>query len=247
MNQEVSGVEAGSGIDAEQTSGWTDSAMPAIMAELARRLHSDQNDYESTLATICESAKEGVPGAQDAGITLRIGRDELDSRGATGDLPAAIDRLQELLKEGPCVDAAFGEPVVRVDDMSIETRWPKFGPAAAEAGVGSMLSYQLWVEDVHLGALNLYSKQLSAFDASSDAIAEPLAAHASVAISSAKREKQLKEALVTRDVIGQAKGMLMERYSITPEAAFDLLTKLSQETNLKLRDISARLIEQPRG
>lgn len=125
--------------------------------------------------------------------------------------------------------------------MNTETRWSRFSPAAAMAGVGSMLSFQLWVEREHIGALNLYATESGAFELSSEEIGRPLAAHASVAISAARREHQLREALHNRDVIGQAKGMLMQRYSIDADKAFDLLTRLSQESNLKARDIAERI------
>ncbi len=226
---------------AVQEADATDGQLVEIMGELARWLHRDHNDLDSVLSTICEAARTGIPGARDAGITLFINRHEFESHGATGELPAVIDKLQEKIKQGPCVDAARDADVVRVNNMNTETRWPRFSPAAALAGVGSMLSFQLWVEREHIGALNLYATEADAFEPTSEEIGRPLAAHASVAISAARREHQLREALHNRDVIGQAKGMLMQRYSIDADKAFELLTRLSQESNLKARDIAERI------
>lgn len=220
-----------------------DARLSTIMGELARSLDRDHNDVDETFSGICEAAREGVPGAEDAGITLRHSRNEFSSHGSTSELPMLVDKLQEKLQQGPCVDAARDSDIVNVTNMKTETRWPAFSPAAADAGVGSMLSFQLWVEDSHMGALNLYSTKVDAFDESSTTIGRPLAAHASVALAGARREDQLRSALDSRDIIGQAKGMLMQRYSISADEAFDLIKRLSQESNVKARDIAERITE----
>ncbi|KAA0020081.1 GAF and ANTAR domain-containing protein [Antrihabitans cavernicola] len=220
-----------------------DVRLSTILGEIARTLQQDHNDLDATLNGICDAARL-IPGAEDAGITLLLNGSKLDSKGQTGPIPDKIDLLQERIKQGPCVDAARDQEMVRVDDMRTESRWPQFSPAAAAAGVRSMLSFQLWVEDSHLGALNMYSTTVNAFDESSEQIANPLAAHASVALAGARREEQLREAVDSRDLIGQAKGMLMQQYSINADQAFDLLTKLSQERNVKVRQIAESITER---
>ncbi|MFH5231721.1 GAF and ANTAR domain-containing protein [Antrihabitans spumae] len=218
--------------------------LSGILAELARKFHREHDDFDSVLSEVCESARTAIPGSEHAGITLITENGKLDSRGATGELPALIDKMQEELRRGPCIDAAHDEQVVLVTDMSKEERWGGFSETAASAGVGSMLSFQLWVEKEHIGALNMYSSKTDAFDDGSADIGLPLATHASVAIAAARREQQLRDALDSRDVIGQAKGMLMQRYSIDSEQAFDLLVRLSQQSNTKARDIAESITKR---
>ena len=214
-----------------------DVRLSSIMGELARSLHEDHDDLDATFDGICDAARL-IPGAEDAGVTVVLPNRKFGSRGQTGPIPEKIDRLQQDLHEGPCIDAAEDGVMVRVDDMRSEQRWDRFAPEAAATDVRSMLSFQLWVEGTHLGALNLYSTQVGAFDEAAEQIAQPLAAHASVALDGARREQQLREAVDSRDLIGQAKGMLMQRYSIDADRAFELLTCLSQERNVKVRDIA---------
>jgi hypothetical protein len=135
----------------------------------------------------------------------------------------------------------FKERIVRVPDMGSETRWPKFARRAAEAGAASMLSLQLWVEGDNLGALNLYGRRPNAFDEESEQVGLLFVSHASVAMAGAQKRDQLAAGLATRDLIGQAKGILMERYQIDAQRAFALLVKVSQHHNRKLHDVAAEL------
>lgn len=126
-------------------------------------------------------------------------------------------------------------------DMRTEQRWPVFAKRAADLGVGSMLSIQLYVTGDNLGALNLYSEFAEAFNDESEHVGLLLAAHAAIAMAGAQQQEQLVQAIATRDLIGQAKGILMERHKITAEQAFTLLIRTSQLTNTKLRDIAEKL------
>lgn len=125
--------------------------------------------------------------------------------------------------------------------MGKDKRWPGFAQAAYDLGACSMLSIQLFVEGDKLGALNLYGQDVNVFDDESEQIALLVAAHAAIAFSDAKEIAQLTQALDTRDLIGQAKGILMERFKITPQQAFLVLTKASSESNMKLRDVAEHL------
>jgi len=155
-----------------------------------------------------------------------------------------VDALQHEFGEGPCLDAVYEHKTVRVDDMASESRWPAFASRAAEAGARSMLSFQLWVEGDNLGALNLYSRRPHAFDEDSEHIGLLYAAHAAVAYAAAQRQDQLQAAVDTRDLIGQAKGILMERYGIDDDRAFAFLVRLSMDRNQKLRDIAQHIVTQ---
>ncbi len=215
----------------------------AVMSRVARRLQEEHGDVEATLRAIAASAVESVDAAEECGITYVIGRSTVESRAATGELPRSVDALQERLGEGPCLDAVRDEDVVRVDDVATDGRWPVFAREAARLGVGSMVCFQLFVEGDHLGALNLYAGGAGAFDEESQDIGLLFAGHAAVALAGAKHEANLRRGMDHRDVIGQAKGILMERYKLTADQAFGVLARASQEVNRKLVDIAREVTE----
>jgi GAF domain-containing protein len=210
------------------------------LSELARELQQEQ-DTEAILAIIVHAARELIPHVTEASVSLVIGRREIQSRAASGELPLRVDALQSESGQGPCLDAAYDQRVVRVPDLSKDMRWPDFAQAAYDIGARSMLSIQLFVEGDKLGALNLYGDEVNVFDEESEQIALLVAAHAAIAFSDAKEIEELTQALDTRDLIGQAKGILMERFKITPQQAFLVLTKASSESNIKLRDVADHL------
>lgn len=210
------------------------------LSDLARELQHEPG-LEAVLTQIVHAALQLIPHVADASISLVTGRRTVQSRAASGDLPLRVDALQSEKGQGPCLDAAYDHRVVRVPDLGKEERWPDFAQAAYDAGARSMLSIQLFVEGDKLGALNLYGEDVNVFDEESEQVALLVAAHAAVAFSDAKEIEQLTQALDTRDLIGQAKGILMERFKITPQQAFLVLTKASSESNIKLRDVAEHL------
>jgi GAF domain-containing protein len=225
---DTSGVDAG-------------ASLGDVMSRLAQRLQEEHGDVERTLQAITTAAVRTVPHADACGITYVIGRSTLEPRAATGDLPRAVDALQERLRQGPCLDAVRDQKVVCVDDVRSEERWPEFAEAASALGVGSMLCFQLFVEGDHLGAMNMYSGAPGAFDDESVDIGLLFASHAAVALAGAEHEEHLREAVATRDLIGQAKGILMERYKLTAVQAFELLVGASNTTNRRLREVADEL------
>lgn len=210
------------------------------LGNLARELQHE-DDLETVLAGIVEAAVQLIPGAADASISLVTGRRKIVSKVASGDLPRRVDELQSSTGQGPCLDAAYDEQVVRVPDLSTETRWPAFCSGAVELGARSMLSIQLFVEGDRLGALNLFGLKPDAFDLESEQIGLLVAAHAAVAFADSQKISQLNEAVVTRQIIGQAEGILMERYKITAQQAFLVLTQASSSSNTKLREVAEHL------
>jgi len=127
--------------------------------------------------------------------------------------------------------------------MADERRWPRYAPIARELGVGSMMGFRLYDDDGSLGALDLYSSTPGTFDYNSELAGWIFASHAAVAFSAARTSDQLHEALSTRREIGEAMGILIERYNLEHSAAFPLLTRLSQDRNIKLREV-ARMINR---
>jgi GAF domain-containing protein len=169
-------------------------------------------------------------------------RGDFESLAGTTELPHQLDELQMRFDEGPCRQAAIADVIVRTDDFREEHRWPQYSPAAVEIGVLSGLSFKLYTGDRTAGALNLFGYQPRTWDADAESVGSILAAHAAAAIIANQQEGQLKAALLTRDRIGQAKGMIMERYGIDDVRAFQMLRQLSQEENMKLTEVADRII-----
>ncbi len=217
-------------------------ALGAAMGELARTLQHEHASEHATLDAVTAAVVEAVPGAEHASISLVVRGKTVESRAATDPLAERIDARQTELGQGPCLDAVWEQESVHIPDMAAESRWPRFTAAAVEAGIGAMLCFQLFVADAKLGALNLYASRAGAFDAEARFTGLMFATHAAVAITGARQEETLSAALAHRDVIGQAKGIVMERFHLDAPRAFALLTRLSQTENIKLRDIATQLV-----
>jgi len=215
----------------------------AAMAELARTLQREHASEHDTLQAVTTAAVAAVPGAAQAVISLVTGRKKIIQAQAGTDPGAQhLDELQAELDDGPCLTAIWEQQTVHIPDMATETRWPRFAAAASEAGVGAMLCFQLFVAGDNLGALNLYSPTAGAFTEESESVGLIFATHAAVALAGAQQERQLTAAMISRDIIGQAKGIVMERFHINADQAFTLIARLSQEQNIRLNDLAAQLI-----
>ncbi len=210
------------------------------LADAARQLQ-DQSDSQQVMDQVVAMAVSMVHGAEDATISIARGRRHVSSAAATGDRPRKFDALQDEIGQGPCVDTLYEEQTVRVDDLANDERWPDLAARVADIGVASLLCLQLFVEGDNLGALNLMSGQTSAFTDESEQVGLLLAAHSSIAVAQAQKIEHVNLALVNRDVIGQAKGILMERFKITADQAFGLLAKVSQDTNRKVHQVAEDL------
>jgi len=215
-------------------------------AEVARSLLAEHS-VEETLRRICSLAVETIDGCDHAGISLITSR-RVETHGASDEVPELVDFIQYESSEGPCLDAIRDHEVFHVNDLEVEERWPNFARrAAAETGVRSMLSFRLFAEENTMGALNLYSRAASAFDAEADRVGAVFAAHAAVALKAARQSEAQAIAIETRDVIGQAKGILMARQGISEPEAFEVLRQASQRLNVKLRDVAEQVSRnQPR-
>ena len=146
-------------------------------------------------------------------------------------------------REGPCVQAALDDSSCAPMTSAPSSAGRSTRRAAVELGVLSGLSFKLYTSSQTAGALNLFSFETNAFDAEAETIGAVLAAHAAAAILASRQSEQLESALSTRDRIGQAKGIIMERYDVDDLAAFDMLRKLSQDSNTRLTEVAARVIE----
>ena len=205
------------------------------LADVARGLQR-QSDGQHVLDRVVALAVAMVPGADQATITMATvsTRRRVYSAAATDDLAKGFDALQDETGEGPCMDALWNQETVRVDDLGSDSRWPVLGPRAAERGIGSMLCLQLFAHHDTLGSLDLIAYEKSAFTDESEHIGLLLASHAAIAVAGSQELGHAAIALVNRDIIGQAKGILMERFRITADQAFEILVKVSQDTNRKV-------------
>lgn len=200
------------------------------------------DSVESTFAGVTASVTRLMESADCADILVVEGRQKFRSHAATSELPVRIDRLQEEHHEGPCLDAARRDTIVRCDDFEVDTRWPDFGRAAVQAGVRSCLSIQLYTSGKEVGALNVFAAAPNAFSSEDEELGAMLATHAAIAVYAATKNEQFESALASRDVIGQAKGMLMERYRVDAVQAFSMLAKLSQDSNISVPKLAAQIV-----
>lgn len=211
-----------------------------LLSDVARSLESEQG-VDETLAGIVRAAIETIQGAEHASISLVEGA-RVVSRAADGPLAIRCDALQTETGEGPCLEAAAGGSAVMMPDLRDEQRWPAFCAGAANEGLRSMLSLQLFVDADGLGALNLFSTRPNAFDDEAQHVGRLFAAHAAIALTGARRTHNLTAAMATRSQIGQAQGMLMAQNTISADDSFAMLVRASQRTNVKLRDLVARIV-----
>ncbi len=213
------------------------------LAELAREMQR-QTDATSVMELIVSAVAGTIPGAEDASVTLVHNRRRVVSAAASSQLARRFDDLQQETRQGPCLDAMHQQEAVRVDDLASDPRWPELSRrATAELGVASMLCIRLFVHENDVGGLNLLARRPGAFTEESERVGQLFAAHAAVAVADAQDLNHITVALTSRDVIGQAKGILMERYKITGEMAFALLAKTSQDTNHKLYEVAEHLAQ----
>jgi transcriptional regulator with GAF, ATPase, and Fis domain len=205
--------------------------------EIARTLLSE-DDLQPTLEKIVAVAIEVVDACEHAGITL-IERRKVSSPVRSDEIPRIVDRLQEETDQGPCLDAIREHAVFRTGSLQREARWPQFARRAHdETGIESVLAIRLFADGDTMGALNLYSTVQDAFDEHDVAVASVLAAHAAVAMVRARQIRNLESAVESRDIIGQAKGILMARQDITADQAFDMLRRGSQRLNVKVEEVA---------
>ncbi|MCF6507231.1 GAF and ANTAR domain-containing protein [Blastococcus sp. MG754426] len=213
------------------------------LSDLAREMQQ-KNDATAVMEHIVSAGAGTVPGAEEATVSLVQGRRRVVSAAATGERARRFDELQQEVGQGPCLDAMYEQVTVRVDDLATDPRWPELARRApAELGMASMLCFQLFVRESDLGALNLMARRPGAFTDESERVGLLFASHAAIALADARDLNHVTTALANRDVIGQAKGILMERYKVTPDMAFALLARVSQETNRKLAEVAEQLAE----
>jgi GAF domain-containing protein len=221
--------------------------LAAAFARVASAL-SSASDLEQLLTRVVELAVDTIDSCEFAGVMTRANGQAVTVV-ASDPFMETIDRLQVEAGEGPCLDVLNGAPSRYVSDFVGDERWPIFGRRAVEVGARSAMGLTIGTHEVP-GALNLYSRKPEAFGATDRAQAAIFATHTALAFATQHEHasnrsvaEQLQQALATRELIGQAQGILMERERVTGRQAFDMLRDASQRLNLKLRDVAQRLVD----
>ena len=195
-----------------------------------------------TLDKVVLVATEIIRGCDLVGISI-VHPHGIDTPAGSDQALDRLDELQFVLQEGPCFDALHLQETVYSPDLAQDPRWPHWGPRVTEEiGVGSIVSYRLFTTKDTLGAMNLYSRKTNAFDSDDIYNGQALAAHVAVALSASQHVEQLELAIATRTVIGQAEGILMERFDIPADKAFAVLRRVSQRRNVKLNQVADELV-----
>lgn len=205
----------------------------------------NESDVEHTLDRVVEYAQHATA-CDDAGLMLLHGRGRVETAVATNERVMQADKLQTALGEGPCIRAIWNRDVFVVDDTSTDERFPEWGPKVADLGLRSILTVRLHTLNSTVGALNLYGNEPGAFDEDDCDVADIFGRHASIALASAREEDGLRQAIGARHLIGQAQGILMERFGLDADRAFALLRRYSRDNNVKLREVARRIIDSGR-
>ena len=219
------------------------------IADLARTMHAipeaDDRSVDRVMEAITAGAVSHVPGTTYAGVLLVDQKHEqFDTVAPTDQVMVHLDRLQKETNEGPCLEAAWEHHMVRTNAIATDPRWPNLSARTVEeTPARSSLSFQLFTHQGAMGALNMFSDRENAFDAESEEIGLVYATHAAIALYRTRQQDNFRSALASRDIIGQAKGMIMERFTIDAVRAFELLRKLSQDSNTPLIDIARQIVE----
>jgi GAF domain-containing protein len=220
------------------------------------RMSFAEHSLDSLLQKVTDLAARVVPGEPHASLTI-LRENGPVTAASTGQMALDLDLAQYELGSGPCLQAATTGDPTEVPDTRAEARWPEFARTAVERGCGSVLSYPLPRQERLSGGLNLYSSAPRTADPSTRRVAERFAAYAAVSVSNlylyrtaVERADNLAAALDSRAVIDQAKGVLMERFRMTADQAFQALARVSMETNTKVRDVAERFVstgDMPQG
>jgi GAF domain-containing protein len=212
------------------------------MAQIARGVRSGDGVVQAG-DRICAAAVELLEGRAEAGITVAHRGRRVENVGATAGVVRRGDELQAELGEGPCLDAIWEQEQVLAGDLALDDRWPRWAPKMVkDFGVKSMLSTRLFTNQKQLGALNMYSTGLNAFDEEDQEVARLLAVHAAMAVAAAQQVEGLRYAVDRRTTIGKALGIIMVTFDLNDDRAFTVLQRLSSHENRKLFDVAQDVV-----
>lgn len=217
--------------------------MDEHLVESAQRLSKTMTpgDLDHTLHRITAAAVEVLPDADFASITVRHEGGSLVTVAATDDRVLPLDRAQYDLQEGPCYDAAVNTAHVTAPHLAEDERFPRYAPVAVAAGIQAQMAFRLFDTPTSQGALNLYSRSDGAFE-DMGTLGSLFTHQSAMAIAYAQEIQDLHDAALARETVGQAIGIVMERYELVDERAFAFLTRLSQHRGIPLRLVAEQII-----
>jgi transcriptional regulator with GAF, ATPase, and Fis domain len=216
-----------------------DEPVPSTIAELASALAKGAG-IEEVLTKLTLASLALVPSADYAKIST-IDNCGLFSVAATSKLTTSLDSAQQAARQGPCLEAISVRKIIRCDDLATDARWPRFARHATTVGVHSVLSCPIDIPGDTGATLSLFGVRAEAFGAQSETVGAMLANHAAIVLVHDKHKRQFRAALATRDIIGQAKGIVMARFGVDATRAFGMLAAISRDTNTPVRELAARL------
>lgn len=216
-------------------------APAADLSEMALTLH-DEPSFHSTAQRVLDYALVSVQCLHAGIIFVQRGK-RVETVVATDPVVASLDRVQFEVGQGPDLQILDGEGPVVIDDTLTDSRWPRWSAMVADAGIRSMMGVRLHTTASTVGSLNFYAAEPGHFSAEDRTFAQMLAKHAAVALASARESESLWQAIEARHVVGQAQGILMERFDVDADTAFAILRRYSQARNQKLRELAAEFIE----
>ncbi len=221
------------------------NAVQRAIASQVRQLQGvtvSESAIDSLLSAMSAGAVAAVPGARHAGITVVDGGTVV-SVAPTDEIAARLAELQAKHDIGPCLDAAWKQRVIRIDDHATEDRWQDYvTDVVVQTPVRASVSFPVHRDADTMSSMVLHSDHPNAFDGAAVETGRTFAALAALALQSDSRLSQFNDALASRDLIGQAKGILMERYDVDSQRAFAMLREISQETNIKIAELARRLV-----
>lgn len=212
---------------------------PAVQAAIAQLVDSI-NLNTNAVDLITYAALDAIDGADYSSITVVNNDGSLATLGPTDDITVRLDEMQAELREGPCYDAAVADSTFVAKDLVNDERWPRYGPAAARMGIKAQMGVALHRRDGR-AALNLYAKRRWSFEDAAET-AELFASHASVMLGYVELTNHFEHALSSRGTIGQAIGIIMERYQVNEDKAFEFLLRISSTSQVKLREVAADIV-----
>jgi GAF domain-containing protein len=221
-----------------------DTDLVAVAQEMADLLKP--GDLDETLRGITAAAVQVLPEVEFASITVRHADGRLQTSAPTAEVLLVVDAAQYELQEGPCYASVTDAVHVTAPRLAQDDRFPRYREVALQAGIEAQAGIRLFESDRSLGALNLYSSEPGAFE-NLGFLGELFAHQSAAALRYAREVENLRDAVETRQLIGQAVGIAMERYELTDERAFALLTRLSGHTNVSLRDVAHGFVEAGRA
>ncbi len=223
---------------------WDPHPLAAQLATLVAEVHRGEPHLATGLGELIESAGRHVAGAQYVGITMADQNNGISTVAASHAYPALLDKIQQDHQEGPCLSAAWQHATIHIDDLEHDDRWPRYRrDVLDQTPIRSILAFELFASEKITGALNFFAERPHAFTEESVELGLIFATHISLAWAALRRQEQFRSALASRDVIGQAKGMIMERYRVDAVQAFELLKQLSQRSNSRLVEVAQGLID----